>query len=142
MTDTDDQSQASYFSDQISTFGDRVAAARRAASMDQEQLSRKLGIKLKTLHAWEDDVSEPRANKLQMLAGMLNVSLIWLLTGEGEGVTDPWEEDDETAEAGDGRAELTSVLADIRVIRSEYMRLGERMARLEKRVSKTLKQSS
>ena len=30
--------------------------------------------------------SEPRANRLSMLAGLLGVSVMWLLHGEGDGV--------------------------------------------------------
>ena len=53
--------------------------------MSQSKLAKRLGVKLKTLKGWENDVSEPRANKLSMMAGMLNVSLLWLLSGEGDG---------------------------------------------------------
>ena len=44
-----------------------------------------------TLLLRENDLTEPRANKLQMLAGVLNVSIMWLLTGEGQGLDDPAE---------------------------------------------------
>ncbi|NOX72923.1 MAG: helix-turn-helix domain-containing protein [Alphaproteobacteria bacterium] len=129
---------AGYFSDEASTFGDRVAAGRRALGIDQERLSRKLGIKLKTLRAWEEDASEPRANKLQMLAGVLNVSIIWLLTGEGEGVDDPWErEEQEGLESC--AAEVGEILSDLRILRTAHTGLADRMARLEKKLSKLLK---
>ena len=118
-----------YFSEEASTFGDRVAAGRRAIGLTQQQLSQKLGIKLKTLLAWEEDISEPRANKLQMLSGVLNVSLIWLLTGEGEGVNDPWSE-----ELGP-TVEQADVVAEMRAVRGEIQRLGSRIALLEKRLS-------
>ena len=45
-------------------FGDRLAAARDAAGMDAETLARRLGVRLKTLQDWENDISEPRANRL------------------------------------------------------------------------------
>src|SRR5690554_4232762 len=67
----------------MATFGDRVAAAREAAGMSRKQMARRLGVKLGTVRGWEDDLSEPRANKLSMMAGLLNVSIVWLLTGEG-----------------------------------------------------------
>jgi HTH-type transcriptional regulator, cell division transcriptional repressor len=140
MNDPETDSENGYFSDVSSTFGDRVAAARRAMGLDHDRLTRKLGIKLKTLQAWEDDVSEPRANKLQMLAGVLNVSIIWLLTGEGEGVNDPWEQD-ESQNADTGASEMRVVLAELHQIRMEYNRLGDRFSRLEKRLKKYQKQS-
>ena len=136
-TEENTDTEGGYFSDEVSTFGDRVAAARRATGMDQEKLARKLGIKMKTLLAWEEDVSEPRANKLQMLAGVLNASIIWLLTGEGEGVIDPWEEDRETDPV---QVEMSEMLLEFRAVRGEYTRLGERLARLEKRLVKSQKQ--
>jgi len=134
MTDTTTDDDIGYFSEEAATFGDRVAAARHATGLTQESLSRKLGIKLKTLLAWENDVSEPRANKLQMLAGVLNVSLIWLLTGEGEGVPDP------DAPGPSPEAEANDLLAELRGVHGEYRILGERLARLEKKLAVLLKQ--
>jgi transcriptional regulator with XRE-family HTH domain len=52
------------------------------------QLARRLGIKTETLHDWETDRSEPRSNRLLTLAGVLNVSPTWLLTGAGEAPID------------------------------------------------------
>lgn len=71
------------YSENTATFGDRLAHAREAAGFDQKKLAKSLGIKTKTIRNWEDDLSEPRANRLSMLSGLLNVSLAWLLTGEG-----------------------------------------------------------
>ncbi len=114
-----------YFSDDAATFGDRVAAAREALGLSQTQLSNRLGIRVGTLQNWEGDRSEPRANKLQMLAGVLNVSIVWLLTGQGEGVSAPTE--------ANGEEEL-SMLAELRDIRLAQTRLTERLARIEKRL--------
>ena len=44
-----------------------------------------MGIRPQTLRNWEEDRAEPRANRLQMLAGMLDVSLVWLMSGRGRG---------------------------------------------------------
>ena len=57
--------------DDVATLGDRLARARDAAGMSQSQLARRLGVKLQTLRNWESDRSEPRANRLQMLSGLL-----------------------------------------------------------------------
>lgn len=131
MSETDANDDNSYFSDDASTFGDRVAAARRAAGLKQEELAARLGIKLKTIRAWEDDVSEPRANRLAMMAGMLNVSIIWLLTGAGEGVNDPWAEDFVPP------LEEDQLLAECRAIRREAKRLHDHLLRLEARLVKS-----
>ncbi|MEM9524672.1 MAG: helix-turn-helix transcriptional regulator [Pseudomonadota bacterium] len=115
-----------WYSNASATFGDRVAGAREALGLNQADLARKLGVRAKTLRAWEDDMAEPRANKLQMLAGVLNVSLVWLLTGEGTGLDEP-----ETAEIS---ADMERILLDIRLLRAETTQITERLGILEKRL--------
>lgn len=116
-----------WFGPEAATFGDRVAAAREAADMTQAQLARRLGVKKSTLMGWEQDLSEPRANKLSMLSGVLNVSMSWLLTGEGEGMSEP---SDMELEVGD----FAAVLQELRALRNEMRSNAERAARLEKRL--------
>ena len=48
-----------WYSPETATFGDRVAGARGAAGMTQQQLAKRLGIRLATLRSWENDLSEP-----------------------------------------------------------------------------------
>ncbi len=121
---TDDPIAEDY-SDDAATFGDRIAAARDAMGMSPAQLARRLGVKTQTLQAWEEDRSEPRANKLQMLAGVLNVSIIWLMSGMGEGVR-------ATAHRGEG--EIDAVVAELREIRTRHADLTQRLQRLERRL--------
>jgi transcriptional regulator with XRE-family HTH domain len=130
-TDTDTDS-AGYYDQDAATFGDRVAAARRSAGLTQEALARRIGVKLKTLRDWEDDRNEPRANKLQMLAGMLNVSLVWLLTGEGLGVDGPYDEDT----AADSFVRAT--LAEMAEVRRDAERVLDRLRHLETRLKDAL----
>ncbi|WP_306127186.1 helix-turn-helix transcriptional regulator [Roseitalea sp. MMSF_3516] len=66
------------------TLGGRIVAAREARGLSTAQLARRLGVKSATLQNWESDRSEPRSNKLSMLAGLLNVSPTWLINGRGE----------------------------------------------------------
>jgi transcriptional regulator with XRE-family HTH domain len=70
------------------TLGGRIVYAREAQELTTSQLARRLGIKTETLHDWETDRSEPRSNRLLTLAGVLNVSPTWLLTGAGEAPID------------------------------------------------------
>ncbi|CRL09266.1 helix-turn-helix domain-containing protein [Phaeobacter italicus] len=115
-----------WYGPEAATFGDRVAAAREAAGMTQAQLARRLGVKKTTLTGWEQDLSEPRANKLTMMAGLLNVSMGWLLTGEGEGMDAP---------AGEQvPQDLAAILTELRQLREEMRGNVERAARLEKRL--------
>lgn len=65
------------------TLGERICKARDAVGLSTAQLARRLGVKSSTLQGWESDRSEPRSNKLVLLAGILNVSPTWLLVGRG-----------------------------------------------------------
>lgn len=67
------------------TMGGRLSRARDATGLSTTQLARRLGVKASTIQAWESDRSQPRANRLATLAGILNVSLSWLLHGVGTG---------------------------------------------------------
>lgn len=122
-----------WYSEDAATFGDRVAAAREVTGLSQHALAERLGIKDKTIHAWENDISEPRANKLQMLAGVLNVSMRWLLTGVGEGVSAP---EDRIALSAD----VSGLLAEMRELRGQAATLAERIGRLEKRLRAELQE--
>lgn len=129
---TDATIEKGWFSADVATFGDRLAAAREAAGLTPEGLARRLGVRLSTISAWEEDRSDPRANRLAMLAGMLNVSLRWLLTGEGDGldapVTAPTISD--TAQAA---------LTDMARMRAQMLALATEMGQMEKRLRLVLR---
>ncbi len=123
-----------WYSDDAATFGDRLAGAREAAGMSQKDLAKRLGVKVKTLSAWENDLTEPRANRLQLMSGLLSVSLGWLLTGEGEGVEPP---DGEGALSPDAQA----LLLELRELRGDINDATKRLARLEKSLRQALKET-
>ena len=116
------------YTEGAATFGDRLALAREAQGLTQEQLARRLGLRTPTIENWECDRSEPRANRLQMLAGFLNVSMGWLLTGEGEGGPN-LRSDGKTVSTA-----LSALLGEIRDIRVANIRTNDRLAKLEKRL--------
>ena len=70
--------------DPADSLGERLGQARDAQGLSAAQLARRVGVKTDTLHAWEAGRSGPRPNVLLRLAGMLNVSPTWLLTGNGD----------------------------------------------------------
>ena len=121
-----------WYSDDAATFGDRMAAAREVTGLSQRDLAARLGVKDKTIKAWENDTAEPRANKLQLLAGVLNVSMRWMLTGEGEGVSAP-EDEVELSSA------VSALLAEMRELRGQAGTLADRIGRVEKRLRAALK---
>lgn len=119
------ETEFDWYGPDAATFGDRVAAAREAADMTQAQLARRLGIKKTTVMAWEQDLSEPRANKLSMMSGVLNVSMSWLLTGEGDDLTEPASQEEQSAD-------YQALLRELRGLREDLRRQTERAGRIEK----------
>lgn len=124
-----------WYGPDAATFGDRLSAAREASGMSQKQFAKRLGVKLSSLAGWENDLSEPRANRLSMMAGILNVSIVWLLTGEGEGVGAPDEELAITPEVND-------LLVDIRDLKAQIGSTADRLGLLEKKLRLALKSGS
>lgn len=116
------------WSNDVSTFGDRLSRARDYAGMTQAQLARRLGVKSSTIANWEADRSEPRANRLQMLSGLLNISIIWLMNGEGEGLPE------ETGATDIDAQDIRALLVELRDLRVAQSRLAERTGRIEKRL--------
>jgi len=116
-----------WYSPDAATFGDRVAGAREASGMTQKELAKRLGVRLATLKAWEDDLSEPRANRLSMMAGILNVSMMWLMTGDGEGVEAP-------EDGGVPDETLRALMIEMRDLRADLLKRAEQVGRLEKRL--------
>jgi len=121
-----------WYGPETATFGDRLAAARELADMTQAELARRLGVRVATLRSWENDLSEPRANRLSMMAGLLNVSMMWLINGEGDGIDAPLEEGSVPASAQD-------ILNELRDIRADMLARAEQVGRLEKKLRAALK---
>ncbi len=129
MQDESGSPAPDYYHEDTATFGDRMAAAREALGLDRNALARRLGVRPATIANWEDDRAEPRANRAQMLAGVLGVSLTWLLSGQGDGIV---------AEDGEASAEVGPLLAELRSLRADQLRISERMALIEKRLRRAL----
>jgi transcriptional regulator with XRE-family HTH domain len=119
-----------WFDPDVATFGDRLAAARERSGLSQAALAKRLGVKASTVRKWEDDLAEPRANRLSMLSGLLGVSMGWLISGTGDGVEGP-------DEAGSD-ADIAAVLTELWDIRVSFYRKAEQVGRIEKRLRKLM----
>jgi len=64
------------------TTGSRIKEARNQLGLSPSQLAGRIVVQRKTLESWEDNRIEPRGEELMRLAGVLQVSMIWLLTGD------------------------------------------------------------
>jgi len=105
-------------------FGRRLSEARVHSGQDRMNLARLLGVSEKTIASWENGRSIPRANRMQTLAGVLSVSVGWLMAEIGEG---PLEH---AAEGGVGSARAKA-LKEISEIRQSQRSLTNRLSQLE-----------
>ena len=126
-----DETAYDWYGPDAATFGDRIAGARDVAGMSQSDLARRLGVRLSTLHAWEEDRSEPRANRLQMLSGLLNVSLPWLLNGTGDGLGEP--------DPDPMPKDINEILLEMRALKTTMAATADKLAHLEKRLRRTIR---
>lgn len=95
----------------MDTMGGRLSRARDAIGLTTRDLAWRLGVKVATVNAWERDRSQPAMHRLNMLSGLLSVSISWLLHGVGTSPAEPAERI--TAEKVTGQLEkLTSLHAE------------------------------
>ena len=70
------------------TLGARIRQSRALAGLSTQHVATRISVKPSTLDKWERGEGEPRANKLLTLAGILGVSVLWLLDGEAPAEAD------------------------------------------------------
>ncbi|MDO9418878.1 helix-turn-helix domain-containing protein [Pararhizobium sp.] len=109
------------------TLGGRIWRARDAIGLSQGDLATRLGVRPETVADWEGDRSEPRTNRLFMLAGVLGVTPAWLIAGLGDAP------DDEIALTAEDRLQ-----AELARIRHLHQMTGKAIAALEKEVTRVL----
>lgn len=108
------------------TMGGRISRAREAMELKVSEVANQLGVKKETVSAWERDRSEPRTNRLYMLAGILGVSPIWLISGGGVGGVN----DNETAANKASKAQIEALLE----IRRLHAATGKAIEALERQI--------
>lgn len=131
MTET---TPTNWYAELHATFGDRLEAARNAAGMTTAGLAAVLGVQKKTIEAWEADRSEPRANRLQMLAGAVGVPLVWLMTGAGEVPR--------TVDAEPLPESARAALDELAQLRRSALALAEEAVQMEQRVRSLLQENA
>lgn len=109
------------------TLGARIYNARNALGLSRRELATQIGVKKRTVEDWENNHKMPRANHLHMLAGIFNVSIIWLLSGESNGTTNVAD--------GMNRSSLAiHSLNEIRALQSSLREALTRLSALEERI--------
>jgi transcriptional regulator with XRE-family HTH domain len=123
--DGDPEAQPRGIEDSASDLGARIADARTAGGRTQTDIANQLGVKVSTVDKWERGVASPRSNRLMALAGILGVSLSWLIVGHGDEPTAPDDLDDIRVALGRVHAQLTDSLNEVDVL---LARLGNARA--------------
>lgn len=106
------------------TTGGRLSRAREASGLSPRELAWRLGVKIATIRAWECDRSQPSAHRIAKLAGILQVSLSWIMHGVGLG---PSEEPDRASRSDATTREMTEQLARLRNLHVETGLLIEKL---------------
>lgn len=109
----------------LDTFGGRLSRAREASGLSTRELAWRLGVRQATIDAWERDRSQPSAQRMNRLSGLLGVSLSWMLHGVG---TAPAYPDEEPAASIVGEQ-----LAKLKLLHAETGRL---IGRIESRLDR------
>ena len=106
---------------QDATLGGRISLAREASGLTVAQVVKRLGVRVATYSAWETDRSEPRANKLVALAGILNVSPTYLLSGLGA----------QPETSGNDETEIAVIRAQVNILEKQLKDANRTLRRLK-----------
>ncbi|MCO6050878.1 helix-turn-helix domain-containing protein [Mesorhizobium sp. RP14(2022)] len=69
--------------DDETTLGERIKAARKAAGLTQQDIASYFGINRVSVTQWEKDTTRPDPSRLMKLAEFLQTTAEWLLDGRG-----------------------------------------------------------
>ena len=67
------------------SIGSKLAQARKAANLTQEQLAERLGVTRQAVSRWESDAAYPETDKIVRMARLLDVDEEWVLVRAHEG---------------------------------------------------------
>ena len=103
------------------TLGGRLSRTRDSRGINLQTLARRVGVPKQAIIDWENDRAEPGVEHANRLAGILEVSLMWLLHGVGEAPAD---------EIGpDPLSSLTMQIERLRRIHEDTGRIIDRLGR-------------
>ncbi len=111
----------------MDTFGGRFSRALDACELDTHGFARRLGVRPNTVRGWETDRSMPNFHRLNKIAGLLGVSIAWLLHGVGRGPSEA-EADADALENTDPPEDVAAQLARLKSLHNET---GELISRLQ-----------
>jgi transcriptional regulator with XRE-family HTH domain len=114
--DGDLDAQPRGIEDSANDVGSRMAEARVAAGRTQAEIANQLGVKASTVAKWEHGSASPRSNRLASLAGILGVSLSWLIVGHGDEPTSTDDLDEIKVALNRVQSQLVDTLNEVDVL--------------------------
>lgn len=120
-----EQNAAAEIDDSLVDIGRRMAEARVNAGLSQAELGAQLGVLEDTVAGWEDGTLAARSNMLTRAAGVLGVSLSWLVMSHGVGPAT-----DEPSRLEDLRQTVLDVQAQISILSRDLQRVAAELAEI------------
>ncbi len=120
-----------HFNESVATFGDRLGAAREAKGLTVEGLAEKIGVDMRKVEDWENDADAPRANRIQILAGLLNVSIVWLISGESNGSSHVADTYERSMGVNDALGEISQLKATLSGALGKLEKLERRLQEID-----------
>ncbi|MGA9278197.1 helix-turn-helix domain-containing protein [Ilumatobacter sp.] len=102
--------------------GARLAEARSAAGFTQREIADRIGVKESTIAKWETGDTSPRGHRVSKLAGVLGVSISWILMGRG-------------VEPNGGGSDIERIRADLDSVRARLDDVVNELAVLDQRLA-------
>ena len=112
------------------SFPERLKHARQQGGYSTREMSKLLGVRQETVLSWETGRTSPRANRLPVLAGTLNISIRWLLSGQGDMP--------QSCATRVASKEAEDMLNEVRRLKQESDRSVRKLVGLERRLSAML----
>jgi transcriptional regulator with XRE-family HTH domain len=122
FAETSRDSSSGELDDDARQIGERLAEARNAVGLSARELADHLGVKASTIARWESGEESPRGQRVSKLAGILGVSLSWILVGRG-------------VEPSARNHDLTRLRAELRLARDRLDDVVSELAVIDKRLA-------
>lgn len=121
----ENDAEDSSIDDDDAQIGRRITEARVALGDSVEVVAERIGVTATTVEGWESGEAPLRANHLNKVAGVLGISLSWLIMGRGP------EPLSDTTELGRLRSDLAAARSRLDDVVNELVVLDQRLAQLD-----------
>ncbi|WP_420453412.1 helix-turn-helix domain-containing protein [Ilumatobacter sp.] len=120
-------SQTPELADDAHDIGARIASARTTIGLSVGDVADRLGVRTSTVEKWEQGGTSPRGHHVSKIAGMLGVSVSWILIGRG---VPPTSSDPALAEV---RADLADARARLDDLANSLAVLDQKLSAVDRR---------